>query len=505
MKKNTKSLLIILIGVFGYLVLPNSVFAADIMVYKLNIHDFEMPEYNGNVADSKINKGNVHLCDYDGYVYYINEDAYPDIYSSWSYYDENGAIQVAGSKFDKKAMYILELTIDSNNRSDFIKFISNNNNTGSKYEGTLAINNSAPTMTYFSNINNNPSGSKKSTFKFYFDLREEVDIKHVNFDFLPIVNKFRDDISVSTNYGKLVPSTPDDFYYSINSAGTYDFMDNGDTYKENYSYITYYYFNPIYKYVTNDLRMDNMDYVTSSNVNGEKKDVFYKEAVNNFSPFESIAIKSKSYKSSYTVTFDNKGYGVKPDKQTVNVGAKATRPDDLTADKKIFAGWYTDPECTEKYDFSKGITKDIILYAKWTLEYTYDFLNGNKQEFTIGKIDGFTFRVDGNYSKFDSLKIGDNLFEKGIDYEASEGSTIITFLKKGLDKLNALSVGKYTIILKYTNNKTAEGYLTIKDALTPNPDPNPPTGDNIIYSIAVGGISLIGLVVCGFTLKKKFN
>lgn len=498
MKKIIKSLFVMLIGVFGYLVLPNSVFAEDIMVYKLNIHDFEMPEYNGNVADSKINEGNVHLCDYDGYVYYINEDAYPDIYSSWSYYDENGAIQVAGSKFDKKAMYILELTIDSNNKSNFIKFISNNNNTGSKYEGTLVINNSAPTMTYFSNINNNPSGSKKSTFKFYFDLREEVDIKNVNFDFLPIVNKFRDDISVSTNYGKLVPSTPDDFYYSINSAGTYDFMDNGDTYKENYSYITYYYFNPIYKYVTNDLRMDNMDYVTSSNVNGEKKDVFYKEAVNNFSPFESIAIKSKSYKSSYTVTFDNKGYGVKPDKQTVNVGTKATRPDDLTADKKIFAGWYIDSDCTEPYDFDNTVLKDITLYAKWINEYSYEFLNGDNQELEKGNIKEYVFRVDGEYSKFLSLKMGDVNFVKDEDYTVTEGSTIITFLKKGLDKLNKLGEGKYTIKVMYTNERMATGNLVIKKS-----EKNPGTGDNIILFVGVGLVSLAGIITSGKFLKKE--
>lgn len=34
-------------------------------------------------------------------------------------------------------------------------------------------------------------------------------------------------------------------------------------------------------------------------------------------------------------------------------------------DGYVFAGWYTDTEYTGKYDFSKNVTEDITLYAKW--------------------------------------------------------------------------------------------------------------------------------------------
>lgn len=35
-----------------------------------------------------------------------------------------------------------------------------------------------------------------------------------------------------------------------------------------------------------------------------------------------------------------------------------------------FAGWYIDVELTEEYDFNTPVTKDIILYAKWTATYS---------------------------------------------------------------------------------------------------------------------------------------
>lgn len=67
----------------------------------------------------------------------------------------------------------------------------------------------------------------------------------------------------------------------------------------------------------------------------------------------------------WTVTFDANGYGTAPAVQTVEEGEKATKPADPTAEGYSFQGWYTDTRYTMEYDFSKEVTEDTTLYAKW--------------------------------------------------------------------------------------------------------------------------------------------
>ena len=70
--------------------------------------------------------------------------------------------------------------------------------------------------------------------------------------------------------------------------------------------------------------------------------------------------------SSFTVTFNANGHGTAPEAQKVPSGGKATEPTAPTAAGYTFGGWYTDSQCTNKYDFSTAVTKNITLYAKWT-------------------------------------------------------------------------------------------------------------------------------------------
>lgn len=66
-----------------------------------------------------------------------------------------------------------------------------------------------------------------------------------------------------------------------------------------------------------------------------------------------------------TVTFDSRG-GSNVEAQVIRKGSPATAPTDPTQDGAHFDGWYTDQECTQKYDFSSPVNADITLYAKWT-------------------------------------------------------------------------------------------------------------------------------------------
>ena len=67
----------------------------------------------------------------------------------------------------------------------------------------------------------------------------------------------------------------------------------------------------------------------------------------------------------WTVTFDVGDHGTAPAAQTVEDGAKATKPADPTAEYYSFQGWYTDTRYTMEYDFSKEVTEDTTVYAKW--------------------------------------------------------------------------------------------------------------------------------------------
>ena len=89
-----------------------------------------------------------------------------------------------------------------------------------------------------------------------------------------------------------------------------------------------------------------------------------------------------------TVTFEADG-GSSVDSQTVEPGKNAIKPIDPTREGLVFAGWYTDVDCTTVFDFDEPITKDIVLYAKWidvpTYTVTFDTNGGSSVESQVVK------------------------------------------------------------------------------------------------------------------------
>ena len=72
----------------------------------------------------------------------------------------------------------------------------------------------------------------------------------------------------------------------------------------------------------------------------------------------------KTVETNYTVTYEVNG-GSKVDSETVKKDALFTKPKDPSRTGYTFAGWYTDKELTQAYDFATPATSDITLYAKW--------------------------------------------------------------------------------------------------------------------------------------------
>lgn len=90
--------------------------------------------------------------------------------------------------------------------------------------------------------------------------------------------------------------------------------------------------------------------------------------------------------SRYTVTFDTNG-GSSIVKQTVNRNTTVKEPEQPQKEEYNFAGWFTDKELTNQFDFTSKITKSITLYAKW------DIVDKTKDQiiFTIGKTEASVF------------------------------------------------------------------------------------------------------------------
>ena len=83
--------------------------------------------------------------------------------------------------------------------------------------------------------------------------------------------------------------------------------------------------------------------------------------------------------SAYIVTFHPDGGTPVPAVQIVIEEEKAVLPLTMTKYGVIFAGWYTDEDCTDEYDFDTPVTADLDLYAKWqikTYSVTFNSIGG---------------------------------------------------------------------------------------------------------------------------------
>ncbi|QQE46351.1 Internalin-A precursor [Peptoniphilus harei] len=94
----------------------------------------------------------------------------------------------------------------------------------------------------------------------------------------------------------------------------------------------------------------------------------------------------------YTVTFYSKG-GSTVATQTIEEGKTATEPKAPTRTGYTFKGWYTDNgKFVDKFDFTKPVTEDTTLYAKWEKIEEDKPAVPTKEDLYISDIE-----YDGNY------------------------------------------------------------------------------------------------------------
>lgn len=137
----------------------------------------------------------------------------------------------------------------------------------------------------------------------------------------------------------------------------------------------------------------------------------------------------------------------------------------------------------------------ISLGFKCVTEYTYKVLEGGNPTYTIGKgkTKQVSIRIDGDYSLLDKVVIDGKELKKDVDYTVREGSTIITLTDKYLSTLKS---GNHQIEVRYSNQQLVRTVLKVEAT-------NPSTFDGISVSIALLGVSLLGLSLCVRKLKLR--
>ena len=131
----------------------------------------------------------------------------------------------------------------------------------------------------------------------------------------------------------------------------------------------------------------------------------------------------------YKVTFDTNGMGTAPAAQNIQYGKYAAYPATDRINGYVVSGWYTDKDCTEKFDFGTAIYDDITLYAKW--EYTNNFtIQCKTVDQTVEIYYGDDLKVAGP-----RLNSATHFIAQLYYYDEEQGEEVYTLKSGTFDKL----------------------------------------------------------------------
>ncbi len=134
----------------------------------------------------------------------------------------------------------------------------------------------------------------------------------------------------------------------------------------------------------------------------------------------------------------------------------------------------------------------------------YKFIEGENQTYTINKSDKMTFRINANYSLFETggkVYIDDILVDYK-NYTSLSGSTIITFNK---DYVDTLKIGEHTLKVVLNNNVEVATKFTIDEETKEIETENPKTSDNVIKYLILSMASVLGIATTLLINKKIKN
>lgn len=170
-------------------------------------------------------------------------------------------------------------------------------------------------------------------------------------------------------------------------------------------------------------------------------------------------------------------------------------PDDADTEHLIHAA-------KEQYDALTVHEKSLISEElKEKLEHLlgalldYRIIAGNDSKWTVGADNAITMTANGPIEKFVGIKV-DGKTVDAVYYTVKSGSAIIT-LKPSY--LNALSVGKHTLTVIYTDGETSGEFEIIKNCETTTPG----TGDSSNIMLWVALLFVSGGMLSAVMYRKK--
>ena len=184
----------------------------------------------------------------------------------------------------------------------------------------------------------------------------------------------------------------------------------------------------------------------------------------------------------YVVNFNaNGGVLTGNTNQTVSSGSTVTQPSNPTRNEYDFTGWYTDIDCTNKYDFENQITSSFTLYAGWEIKnYTITF-NANGGIF----LDNLTQTVPSGNSIYVPIEPTRELFVF-VGWYTDQACTVLYDFNKQVTSSFTLYAGWDSLINTVTFNANG-GSLTDNDTQTvswgnPIYEPREPTRNEYYFS-----------------------
>lgn len=127
----------------------------------------------------------------------------------------------------------------------------------------------------------------------------------------------------------------------------------------------------------------------------------------------------------------------------------------------------------------------------------YRIIAGNDSKWTVGADNAITMTANGPIEKFVGIKV-DGKTVDAVYYTVKSGSTIIT-LKPSY--LNALSVGKHTLTVIYTDGETSGEFEIIKNCETTTPG----TGDSSNIMLWAALLFVSGGMLSAMMYRKEKN
>ena len=204
--------------------------------------------------------------------------------------------------------------------------------------------------------------------------------------------------------------------------------------------------------------------------------------------------------------------------KTVSDGGRITEPKDPKKDGYTFGGWFADQALTVPFNFSKPVTTDIAVYAKWKKNETpapvpekepeapvfYTVTSGSigiwerdsqqTYEITVKRSE----KDETCFSHFKSVEIDGVALVKGVDYDAKAGSTVITIKPSALQKIIA---GAHIITVNFDDG-TAAAIINITVSQTQIENPKT-SDDNIWIWITLAAASVVCVCAAVLLIKKK--